>query len=56
MLSTTAIATNTGLPIFDAGVIPQSSSSFSYCSAGAFTDAAGCSGYLDKDALKERID
>ena len=55
VISTTAIAENTGKPIFEAGVIPQSADSFSSCSATAFTDAAKCSSFLDTAALTAKI-
>ena len=55
-MSTKAIAANTGQPIFQAGVIPQSATSFSFCSASAFTDPAECSSYLDVTALEAKID
>ena len=54
-LSTTAIAANTGQKIFQAGVIPQSATSFSFCSASAFIDPAECSSYLDLTALEAKI-
>ena len=54
-ITTTAIAANTQKPIFDVGVIPKSSDSFTYCSASAFTDAAKCSSFLDTKALEAKI-
>lgn len=55
LLSTTAIASNTGAAIFQAGVIPQSADSFAWCSAQAFTDPVNCSSYLDVTALEAAI-
>jgi len=54
-LSTKAIAANTGAPVFQAGVIPQSADSFGWCSASAFTDPAKCSSYLDVAGLEAKI-
>ena len=55
LLSTTVIASNTGEAIFQAGVIPQDSDSFGFCSASAFTDPANCSSYLDVAGLEAKI-
>ena len=55
ILSTTAIAQDTERAIFQAGVIPQSSESFGWCSDTAFVDPANCSSYLDVAALEAMI-
>ena len=54
-ITTTAIAANTQKPIFEVGVIPKSSDSFTYCSGSAFSDTAKCSSFLDTKALNAKI-
>ena len=51
----TAIAKNTDLPIYEAGIIPQSSESFAWCTARGFYDGAKCSSYLNKEKLETQI-
>ena len=50
-----AVGEETGKPIFDAGIIPKSSSVNTYCANSAFEDPAKCSSYLKKDKLTQDI-
>jgi len=52
-LSTTS--ESTGLPIFSAGIIPNSSKLSNYCAASSFYDPAECSSFLNVSALQSAI-
>lgn len=51
-MSLEATAKNTGLPIFQAGIIPASAEMTNICEASSFMDKYKCSNYLLMNALQ----
>jgi hypothetical protein len=54
-ISLSAVATNTGNPMFDAGIIPSTSDVNTYCMNSAFTDPDSCSSKLNTQAMKNDL-
>ena len=52
VISLTAVGENTGKPIYDIGIIPESSDSNNLCTNKSFKDPARCSDYLDTNAIE----
>ena len=56
LITTTAIAQNTGNAILDFGIIPSTADVNTYCQSTSFTDEAKCSSYIDKAAFSAKIE
>lgn len=52
VINLNAVATNTGNPMFDVGIIPNTAEVNNYCMNSAFVDPNNCSSNLDTAAIK----
>ena len=55
LVDLTTIAMNTDKPVFEAGIIPNTSDVKNYCLNSEFEDTNDCSSYLDMDKLTRAL-
>ena len=55
IISIDTISHNSGLPIFDVGLIPRHSKNHQHCSNDAFNDQRNCSDKIDRDKVRAKL-
>ena len=55
IISIDTISQNSGLPIFDVGIIPHHSQNHQHCSSDAFIDKYNCSDKIDRDHVRAKL-